>query len=514
VGYMSPEQVKVLPVDHRSDIFSFGTILYELLSGKKAFRRETNAETMAAIMRDEPSELSALGRNIAPTLERIITHCLEKDRDHRFQEARDIAFKLLELTQSSSADASGAREPAAAARTGGFWVAVLPFKCRGSADLAALAHGLCEDIITGLSRFSYLRVIARSSTARFEHETVDIRAAGEALGARYVMEGSLRQAGPVLRVAVQLVDASSGAHLWAETYERTFRPEDIFALQDDLVPRIVSTVADWYGVLPHSMSESLRRRAPEDLSPYEAVLRSFGYSERLTAEEHAAVRAALERAVEQAPGNADCWAMLSMVYGDEYRYGFNALPDPLGRSLRAARRAADAATSSHFAWLALAQALFYRKEVDAFRNAAERAIALNPMDGYTLARMGVSLAFLGDWEHGCDLTDRAIQLNPNHPGWYWAASFNNAYRTGDYRGALGLALKVNMPGFFFHHLNLAAVYGQLGERDAAGKALRELLALKPDFALQARAEMAKFVNAEVIEHLIEGLRKAGLEIPR
>jgi TolB-like protein/Tfp pilus assembly protein PilF len=416
---------------------------------------------------------------------------------------------------TASGDRAGAStEPGPARAQEGFWVVVLPFKYSGAnTDLTALAEGLTEEIVTGLSRFSYLRVIARSSTSRYANESVDVRTAGKELGARYVMEGSLRQAGKKLRLAVQLVDAVSGAHLWAEHFERTFSAEDIFALQDDLVPRIVSTVADWHGVLPHSISESLRSKAPDQLSPYEAVLRSFGYFERMTAEEHATVRAGLERAVAQAPRNADCWAMLSMVYGEEFRYGFNAEPDSLGRSVQAARRAADAATSNHFAWLALAQALFYRKEFDAFRHAAERAIALNPMDGYTLARLGLSMAFLGDWEHGCELAERATRLNPNHPGWYWAASFNNAYRKGDYRGALSVTLKMNMPGFFFHHLNLAAVYGQLGEREAAGEALRGLLVLKPDFALEARAEMGKFVNSEVVEHLIDGLRKAGLEVP-
>jgi serine/threonine protein kinase/TolB-like protein len=107
-GYMSPEQVKGFPVDHRSDIFSFGTILYELLSGKKAFKRDTNAETMAAILRDEPPELSESGRNISPALDHIVKHCLEKDRDHRFQSVRDIAFNLSE--QSSPTVTSGARE--------------------------------------------------------------------------------------------------------------------------------------------------------------------------------------------------------------------------------------------------------------------------------------------------------------------------------------------------------------------------------------------------------------------
>ena len=188
----------------------------------------------------------------------------------------------------------------------GFWVAVLPFKSSGAnADLAALADGLSEDIVTGMSRFSYLRVISRSSTSRYVNEAVDVRAAGRELGARYVMEGNLRQAGGKLRLAVQLVDAVSGAHLWAENYERPFSPEAVFELQDDLVPRIVSTVADSSGVLPHSISEMLRKKSPDQLSPYEAVLRYFGYLERATPEEHAKARDALERAVEIAPGQAE-----------------------------------------------------------------------------------------------------------------------------------------------------------------------------------------------------------------
>src|SRR5688500_19676599 len=103
----------------------------------------------------------------------------------------------------------------------------------------------------------------------------------------------------------------------------------LFALQDDLVPCTVSTVAYCYGVLTHSMSEAVRLKPIDQVTPYEAVLRSFGYYERVTAEEHAAARSALERAVEQAPGNADAWAMLSMIYGEEFRFGFNELPDPM-----------------------------------------------------------------------------------------------------------------------------------------------------------------------------------------
>ena len=130
----------------------------------------------------------------------------------------------------------------------------------------------------------------------------DARAVGTELGARYVMEGSLRQAGAMLRVAVQLVDATSGAHLWAETYDRPFVSDEIFALQDDLVPRIVSTVADMDGVLPHSMAEALRGKSDDQLSPHEAVLRYFSFLKRITPEEHAQVRQILERVTHQLPG--------------------------------------------------------------------------------------------------------------------------------------------------------------------------------------------------------------------
>ena len=160
---------------------------------------------------------------------------------------------------------------------------------------------MTEDIVTGLSRFSYLKVISRSSTSRFASESVDVRSAGKELGARYVMEGSLRQSGTKLRLAVQLVDTISGANLWAENYERSFSPEALFELQDELVPRIVSTVADQYGALVHSMSESLRGRSAGEYSAHEAVLRAFGYQERFTSEEHAEVREILEAAIARCP---------------------------------------------------------------------------------------------------------------------------------------------------------------------------------------------------------------------
>jgi tetratricopeptide (TPR) repeat protein len=258
------------------------------------------------------------------------------------------------------------------------------------------------------------------------------------------------------------------------------------------------------------MSEALRTKDPELLTPYEAMLRGFSHHRSLNAAEHARIRAALERAVEQAPGNADCWAMLSLIYREEYAHGFNPRPDPIGRALEAARRAVEIAPTNHLAHHALALPLFFRHELQAFRSAADRAIALNPMDGFTIAYVGFLIAYSGDWERGCALAARARSLNPNHPGWYWFPDFFDAYRKKEYRPALDFALKIQMPGFWRSNFALAVAYGQLGERDSASRALQDLLALRPNFGSEARRELAKWWDPELVEHLMDGLRKAGL----
>ncbi|MGA7752107.1 MAG: protein kinase [Candidatus Sulfotelmatobacter sp.] len=527
-AYMSPEQTSGRPLDHRTDIFSMGVLLHEMATGRRPFEGSSSAELVSAILRDTPPSVTDVRPDLPSDLARIVRRCLEKDPRHRLQTARDVSNEFRDLSRSTSqkvatarsstqraavvADSGSAR--AALREDEGFWVAVLPFKFTGSnADLAALAEGLTEDIVTGLSRFSYLRVISRSSTARYAHDSVDVRAAGKELGARYVMEGSLRQAGTKLRLAVQLVDATTGAHLWAENYLHAFDPEAIFELQDELVPRIVATVADTRGILAQTMSEALRGKPPDQLTPYEALLRSFAYFQRINAAEHALARSALERAVEQAPGHADAWAILSILYREEFTHGFNLLPDPLGRAHAAARRAIEIAPSNHYGYHALASVVFFRQDRQAFQSAAERAIALNPMDGFTFAYMGSLFAYSGDWERGCPLSEKARRINPHHPGWYWFVPFYDAYRKGEYRAALEIALKVNMPGFWRAQAALAATYGQLGELELARNAVRELLSIRPDFASTVRAELEKWHYTELVEHLLDGLRKAGLEIP-
>jgi TolB-like protein len=476
---------------------------------------------MSAILRDDPAPVTDSRPDLPGDLARIIRRCLEKDPRHRVQSARDVANEFRDLVRQmpqrapAPAMASSAVPVAdsGAVRAAGFWVAVLPFKSTGaSAEIAALADGLSEEIVTALSRFSYLRVIARGSTHKYANQTADLRTVGEELGARYVMEGSLRVAGAKLRVAVRLADSLTGVQLWAENYERAFAPESIFDLQDDLVPRIVSTVADGYGVLPHSMSEILRSKADDQLTPHEAVIRAFGYYERFTPAEHAQVRKILEIAVRQAPDHSGAWAALSNIYLQEHAQGFNLQPDPLGRALAAARRSVDAAPSNHIAHNTLASTLFFQKDFPACRSEARRAAELNPMNGAAMGWIGIMIAYSGDWDEGCAQVESAMQLNPHHPSWYWLPLACNAYRKGDYHGALNFALKINLPGYFYAHLTRAAAYGQLGMHEPAQRALNEMLTLRADMATAAREELAKWWEPDLVEHIIDGLRKAGLKI--
>ncbi|WP_263375689.1 winged helix-turn-helix domain-containing protein [Granulicella aggregans] len=387
------------------------------------------------------------------------------------------------------------------------WIAVRPFKWSGpDPSLAGYADGATEDILTGLSRFSYLRVVAASAHAHHGKS-----ADAEHSGPRYILEGSLRQAGPRLRLSAQLVDRETGAHLWAATYDRDFTPHAEFDLLDDIVPQIVSTIADSYGVLPRNMGETLRSVDPARLTPYEAVLRCFAYFQRLSAEEHLPVRMALERAVEHAPAYADAWAMLSLIYKEEFTHGFNLGPDPLDRALAAARRAVELAPSNHLAHHALAASEFFRKEFQRFRLSAARALELNPMDGFTLAYLGFLIAYAGDWKRGGVLSASARRLNPHHPGWYWFVPGMDAYRNGEYRAALEFADRTNMPEYWRTSLLIAAARGQMGDKPAAERALNMLLVRRPDFARAPHQELAVWWQPDLVEQLMVGLKKAGLE---
>src|SRR5262249_38223480 len=148
-------------------------------------------------------------------------------------------------------------------------------------------------------------------------------------------------------------------------------------------------------------------------------LRSFAYFQRVTAEELEAAGSALELAIRKEPNYADAWALLALLRAQDYGQSFHLLDDPLSEAAIAARRAVEAGPSNHLAYFSVAQVFYFQKEMQSFRNTADRAVLLNPMDGNSIAFLGELLTYSGDFKRGLALAERAKQLNPNHPGWYW-----------------------------------------------------------------------------------------------
>ncbi len=450
-AYMSPEQVSGRALDHRSDIFSLGVVLHEMATGRRPFDGASSAELISSILRDTPVPVTELRPDLPADLARVIRRCLEKDPRYRVQTARDVGNEfrdLARLVSGPSAAGTSSSQAVAKPDTGatradeGFWVAVLPFRAPGGdADLEALADGLTEDVTSGLSRFPYLQVIAHNSAMAFRGRAADIRTVGRELGARYVLEGSVRKRGRAVRVSAQLLDAASGTQLWAEAYDRDLSDASPFEIQDDLTDHIVTTVADGYGVLVRSMATPTRDKNVEDLSASELVLRYYAFMQQVDPQEHAVLRLGLERALEREPNQATAWACLSDVYLWEYLDRWNPLEKPMERAREAAWRSVKLDPACQMGWKQLAEVHFFSRDFGAFRETAERAISLNPRDGITSALMAILIAYSGEWERGAALAQRTMELNRHHPGWYHLTVVHHQYRKGEYEAAVGAGEK-------------------------------------------------------------------------
>jgi TolB-like protein len=383
-------------------------------------------------------------------------------------------------------------------------VAVLPFRNLSSdAEQEYFADGITEDVITALARFRELAVIARHSTFEFRDQTPDTADIGRRLGARYIVSGSVRRSGAQIRISAQLVEAATGAHVWADRWDREIG--DIFAVQDELTRTIAATL----GVrVQDALLDRSLLKDPADLDAYDCVLQARRYTALLDEAVHARARDLLERAIALDPGYAQAHALLANIYLAEHRFGSNPLPDPIGRAERTARRAVELDPQNAYAHCWLAVVYYFRHENERFEDEAGRALALNPYDAEILADVGHYYAFMGQQERGVALTRQAMTLNPLHPGWYHFAFARHHYARRDYAQAARDVARVKLPEFYWEHLMNAACLGQLGERDRAAMALARMAALKP--GLRPRDEMVKWNSDPAdLEHLLEGLAKAG-----
>ena len=239
VGYMSPEQARGAVADGRSDVFSLGCVMYEMVAGRAPFERDTAAETIAAILKEEPPYLTGSGELVPPELERLLLHCLEKSAEQRFQTARDLAFALDALLKGSGA----AQTPFPGKRIGRRsrsidTLAVLPFiNATEDPDAEYLSDGITETLINSLSQLPKLRVTARTTVFRYKGRNLPPQMIGQDLGVRAVLTGTLAQRGDALVMQVDLVDAVDGAQLWGEQFNR--QSAELFVMQDELAQRIL-----------------------------------------------------------------------------------------------------------------------------------------------------------------------------------------------------------------------------------------------------------------------------------
>ncbi len=497
IPYMSPEQVEARSLDHRSDLFSLGVILYEMATGARPFRGDSSPALMASILREHPKPVSQTRSDLPEELSRLIARCLEKDPRQRVQTAQEI---LLELKVQRRVFESGPQKIAPAARASSFRIAVLPLACRGgNAEAADWAAGLQEAIVNGLSRFPYLSVIARGESS--------------VAAARYLLEGGVRASPSAIRVTMRLTDSETGEHLWSEIYDHALdaAAQDVFAIQDQIAGRLVATVADQHGVLLRSMGASLQSRPVEDLTASELVLRFFAYVQTFRMDEHARLRTAFENALRREPGHAQAWACLAGIYGHEYSATPHPRQESLGLARQAAERAIELDSFCQDAWRQLAFVACYSRDREGMNAAVEKILAINPLNTVSVAAAGIMVANSGDWERGMAIVRRAMAVNPNHAPWFHSVFFADAYRRGDYVEAFAVTRRINLPSWPRSLLGAAAAAGQLKRTAEARAALEGLARLDPSLCeveTARRMWAAWYWNEADIDHLVEGFLKA------
>ena len=383
----------------------------------------------------------------------------------------------------------------------------------GDATQDYFADGIAEEIIARLSRFTAFRVLARNSTFQFKGRSVDVRQIGREIGANYVVEGSVRKAGSQVRVTVQLLDATNGAHLWAETYERDLTVENLFAVQDEITDQIVTRIGDVHGAIGRAEVKRLRTKSSASLADYECLLFTYEYQRFLTPDKHVSAKECLSRTVERNPDYAEAWANLAYAYTDQYWGDYPGPPNPLERAYDAARRAVQLDPTSQIAHYALANVYFFRNDLSGFFVEAEKALAINPNNTEVVAALGVRITYAEKSGRGVALIRKAMALNPAHPGWYWFPIAYDHFRTQDYHAAVEAARRVDMPGFWYMHLWLAAAYGALGDTERGRAALANIDAINPAFKHDPVKYLRLwFKSEEAVQQFVSGLRKSGLEI--
>jgi len=435
IPYMSPEQVQGKPVDHRTDIFSLGVVLYEMATGHRPFGGESSAGVASAILRDVPDPIGETRPDVPDHFGRIISRCLEKEPEMRYQTAGDIQTALSNLGKTVVEKGESGKAS----------VAVLPFlDMSPEKDQDYFCEGLAEELINALVSVDDLEVASRTSAFRFKGSQQDIREIGRRLGVSTVLEGSVRKAGNQVRIAVQLVKVEDGYHLWSNRYDREL--QDVFAIQDEIAQKIVEALQVTLSPMAKEKAKKAEKEAPEDVQAYDYYLKGRKFFYEFRAQGFELARQMFARAIviddkyaRAYAGVADCCSSLFSYY--------DASDANLKEADKASRKAVEMDPESAEARASRGLALSLKEEYAAADAEFEKAIELNPKSyeaHYFFARclfsQGRHAEAVKEYERACEVNPEDYQA-PFFLAQTYLSVGRRAYAAANLRKAVEAAKK-------------------------------------------------------------------------
>jgi adenylate cyclase len=386
-------------------------------------------------------------------------------------------------------------------------IIVLPFaNMSGAPEQEFFADGLTEDILTDLSRFRELFVISRNTSFKYKGQAVDVKKVARELGVRYVVEGSVRKAGNRVRITVQLIEAESDHHIWAERYDRDL--EDIFAIQDEVTSAIVATLP---GRLEADARSRAERKTPASMAAYECVLEAKVLHHRSNREDNARAVGLIRRAIELDPRYAHAHAWHACILGQQWGYGWcedrEATQDAIAQHLEVALGLDQNDSDVH---RILAAVGVIRNDLDKAVFHQQRALALNPNDDLIVVQQGEVLTWLGQAEEGIEWIRKAMRLNPFHPERFWFHLSRAQFVAKRYAEAIESLKRLSSPDGM-HHALIAACHAQLGNAPDAAAHAAEVLKRLPGFTIRLHCvPILHYRRESDLAHHRDALREAGL----